>query len=280
MATKSVKRGPSAAVTVGPQISTNAESLMMAAIERGGDLATTGRFLMTFKEGATGAGIKHLESKSGFRLASAADFENQAAVLEAAGDADGLVFPEIGVALMGGQAAAAHNMTAYAEIAEDSPVQAIDPEYFMFAAGINAADYMKGVLHTAEMIARDLGVKAGAEVAEVISSVPSATWGLIACNVPPSTRDGNGIKVAVLDTGFDLAHPDFAGRSFVTETFCRATGAGSAWPWHSHHWHRLRSQHAAGSDSTLRHRIQDPDFFGQGAKQLGVRNASAGPGGD
>jgi subtilisin family serine protease len=36
---------------------------------------------------------------------------------------------------------------------------------------------------------------------------------------PPSTRDGNGIKVAVLDTGFDLGHPEFAGRTFVTKTF-------------------------------------------------------------
>jgi subtilisin family serine protease len=37
--------------------------------------------------------------------------------------------------------------------------------------------------------------------------------------VPPSTRSGAGIKVAVLDTGMDLGHPDFAGRNFVTQTF-------------------------------------------------------------
>ena len=46
-----------------------------------------------------------------------------------------------------------------------------------------------------------------------------ATWGLVACRVPPSTRSGAGIKVAVLDTGMDLGHPDFAGRRFVTQTF-------------------------------------------------------------
>ena len=219
MATKNVKRGPSPTSSAGLHVSTDTESLMLAAIERGGDLATTGRFLMTFKEGATDAGIKHLEAKSGFRLANARDFKDQAVAFEDASDADGFVFPEIGVALMGGQAAAARGMTMEAEISEDSAIQSIDPEYFVFANGINAEDYMKGVLHTAQMIARDLGGQAASAADEVTPSVAGVTWGLIACKVPPSLRDGNGIKVAVLDTGFDLGHPEFAGRPLVTSTF-------------------------------------------------------------
>ena len=71
MATKKVKRGPSPASAEGPHVATDTESLLMAALERGGDTATTGRFLMTFKEGATDAGVKHLESNRGFKLASA-----------------------------------------------------------------------------------------------------------------------------------------------------------------------------------------------------------------
>jgi subtilisin family serine protease len=42
---------------------------------------------------------------------------------------------------------------------------------------------------------------------------------LIACKVPPSSRHGLNIRVAVLDTGLDLGHPDFAGRTIVSETF-------------------------------------------------------------
>lgn len=217
MATK--KRGTPSASTGGMHVSTDTESLMLAALDRGGDLSTTGRFLVTFKEGATDAGIKQLESKSGFRLANTRDFKDQEAVLEAAGDADGLVFPEIGVALLGSEAAVSREMTADAEIAEDAAVYSIDPEYFMFADGINADDYMKGVLHTAQMIARDLASADVAQEAEVTPSVLGVTWGLNACKVPPSLRDGTGIKVAVLDTGFDLGHPEFAGRSFVTASF-------------------------------------------------------------
>ena len=37
--------------------------------------------------------------------------------------------------------------------------------------------------------------------------------------MPPSVRSGVGIKVAVLDTGMDLGHPDFAGRPIVSQTF-------------------------------------------------------------
>jgi subtilisin len=219
MATK--KRATTPQDAAGAHISTDTESLLLAALERGGDTSVTGRYLMTFKEGAVDAGVKHLESKLGMRLAHAGDFENQAAMLEQAADADAFVFPEIHVALVNGPSAAEHSLTADATIAEDSSIESVDPEYFMFASGINAADYMKGVMHTAQMIARDLGIsEEGLTMVEEVSpEVLGVTWGLTACKVPPSLRDGTGIKVAVLDTGFDLGHPEFVGRSFTTQTF-------------------------------------------------------------
>ncbi len=220
MATKNVKRGTSTTSATVLNVSADADSLMLAAIERGGDLETTGRFLLTFKEGATDAAIKEMESTSGLSLANARDFKNQAVNFEDAVGADGIVFPEIGVALIGGEAAAAHSFNAASEIVADSPYESIDPEYFMFADGINAEDYMKGVLHTAQMIARDLGTtEQDAEEAEVDPTVLGVTWGIKACKVPPSLRDGTGIRVAILDTGFDMGHPEFVGRSFVTKSF-------------------------------------------------------------
>jgi subtilisin len=200
------------------RITTSTDDLLLAALERGGDTAKTGRFLITFKEGASDAGLQSLQSQ-GLRVANARDFQNQAMSLEEAGDAEVAVFPEIGVALVGGEAAAERGMSTEVAIAEDSPVQSIDPEYFMFAVGINANDYLKGVLRAAQMIYSDLGQPEAAEQSEVSPQVAGATCGLIQCKVPPSNFSGSGIKVAVLDTGFDLGHPEFAGRSFVTNTF-------------------------------------------------------------
>src|SRR5437764_11098349 len=83
----------------------SADELMLAALEQGGDTSKTGRYLMTFKEGAADAGVKSLQSKRGLRVANARDFTNQAMDFAQTGDAHALVFPEIGVALVGGPAA-------------------------------------------------------------------------------------------------------------------------------------------------------------------------------
>jgi subtilisin family serine protease len=194
---------------------------LIAALERGGDTTKTGRFLMTFKEGGAAAGMKALQAKRGLRVASARDFTNQAVDLAAVGDAHALVFPEIGVALVGGAAAVEHGITAAEFVADDSATHSVDPEYFMFASQINPSDYMRGVLRTAQMISEDLGQLPGAAAlgGDISATSVGATWGLIACKVPPSNFDGNGIKVAVLDTGFDIGHPEFAGRAFTTNTF-------------------------------------------------------------
>jgi subtilisin len=202
-------------------VSASTDELLLAALQEGRDPEKTGRFLVTYKEGADEKAISnHLQTASGFRVASARDFDDQAAMLEAAGDADAMVFPEIGVAVVGSEAAASRSMTADATIAEDSPVQSVDPEYFMFATGTNPSDYVRGILRTAQMIYDEIGGgAAAAEAFEVEPQVLGATWGLIACRVPPSSRDGSGIKVAVLDTGFDLGHPEFAGRPITSTSF-------------------------------------------------------------
>ena len=201
-------------------ITASADDLLLAILEQGGDTTKTGRFLMTFKEGGAAAGMKSLQSKRGLRVANARDFKNQAVSLADAGDAHAMVFPEIGVALVGGAAAVEHGITTADFVAADSATQSVDPEYFMFSSQINPGDYLRGVLRTAEMIYQDLGSLPGAEMlGDVSATVVGATWGLRACKVPPSNFDGTGIKVAVLDTGFDLGHPEFAGRPIVSNTF-------------------------------------------------------------
>jgi subtilisin family serine protease len=214
------RRQVASATAVSQSVSASVDELRLAALERGGDATKTGRYLVTFKEGAADAGVKSLISKRGLRVASARDFENQAVNLAAVGDAHAVVFPEIGVALVGGAAADEHGITTADFVTEDAPTQSVDPEYFMFTMQINnPSDYLRGVLRLAETIYEDLGQWAPGAPGEVSAAVAGVTWGLSACKVPSSNFDGNGIKVAVLDTGFDLGHPEFAGRSFATNTF-------------------------------------------------------------
>src|SRR5262249_34724542 len=207
------------ATAVSQSVTASADELRLAALERGGDTTKTGRYLVTFKEGAADAGAKSLISKRGLRVASARDFERQAVDLAAAGDAHAVVFPEIGVALVSGEAAAEHGITAADFVAEDAPTHSVDPAHFMFTMQITTGYYLRGVLRLAETMYEDLGQWTALAPGEVSTAVVGVTWGLAACKVPSSSFDGNGIKVAVLDTGFDLGHPEFAGRSFVTNTF-------------------------------------------------------------
>lgn len=234
MATKKSRSKPSGD-TAAARTSSPIDEMLLAALERGDDSLETGRFLVTFKEGAAEEGIQSLGVRGrAMRVADAREFKDQAATLEDVGDADAVVFPEIGVALIAGGAAQERSMSAQTEIAADSPIESIDPEYFVFAQGTpgeflrglaeesesNPNEYLRGFLRAAETIIKDLrqGGPAPTE-GEEGALVLGATWGLNACRVPPSLRSGVGIKVAVLDTGMDLGHPDFLGRSFAAASF-------------------------------------------------------------
>jgi len=215
-----IDKKPSSGTTAS-RASSPVEELLLAALERGGDSLETGRYLVTFKEGAAEEGLQSLGVR-GMRIADAREFEDQAMTLEDVGDADAVIFPEIGVALVGGDAAQERSMSVQSEIASDSPVESVDPEYFVFSDGSpegSVSDYMRGFLRAAETIASDL--RGGAQTQldlEEETLVLGATWGMNACKVPPSLRSGAGIKVAVLDTGMDMGHPDFAGRLIAGQT--------------------------------------------------------------
>jgi subtilisin family serine protease len=203
-----------------PAPASGVEELLLAALEKGGDRLETGRYLVTFKEGAVTEGVRALGS-AGMRTVDARDFKGQAFTAEDVATADSVVLPEIGVAVLAQRPAAEHGMTALAEIAADSPIETIEPEYFVFAD--SATDYLRGFSRAVEVLSEDLGqigeLRLPEEEEEEGVQVLGSTWGLIRCRVPQSSRSGAGIKVAVLDTGMDLGHPDFAGRSFVTQSF-------------------------------------------------------------
>ncbi len=196
-------------------VSATPDDLLLAAASRGSTSLETGRYLLTLPEGDAEAGLKAMRAAK-FKVADARDFKSQAIAMEDIGDAEALVMPEIGVVLVGADGAERHGLHAMRTESMPESLGSIDPEYFMFA---DESDYLRGFLSAANTIARDLGAAVLEAEQEVEAEVLGATWGLTACRIPPSRYAGTGIKVAILDTGLDLRHPDFAGRRVVSQSF-------------------------------------------------------------
>jgi hypothetical protein len=194
---------------------TNIDELLLQAMERGDESLETGRYIVTYNADAANESKALLESLD-LRMADARDYDDQAATMAALGEGDGLVLPEIGVAIVSSPDFVERGMA----MAEDSstPIEIVEPEHFMFAEELSA-DYLRGFRRAVEALTADAGGTIGGDSGEIEAESLGATWGLNACRVPPSSRSGLGIRVAVLDTGMALNHPDFAGRQFVTNTF-------------------------------------------------------------
>jgi subtilisin family serine protease len=204
---------------------------------------TTGRFIVTFREGAEQQAAAAL-SGAGLQVASSNDFTDSAVDFSALSTADALVLPEIGVAVV---SAEPERMDSMAALGETSPILAVEPERYVYALaapapirmeepapeqpaapGLDlspaAAAYIRGYADAVDGLTRTLLTSASAAAAAAQPVVQAwnesqITWGLQATRVPMSAFSGKGIKVAVLDTGFDLAHPDFVGRSITAVSF-------------------------------------------------------------
>lgn len=107
-------------------------------------------------------------------------------------------------------------------------VRQMRPEFFMFAIDELQQRYANWVREGLQLLAEgatSVFQSARAAVSEVgLLEAPFAdtdefTWGLAAVGAHRSAYTGRGIRVAVLDTGLDLDHPDFVGRPIVSQSF-------------------------------------------------------------
>lgn len=110
-----------------------------------------------------------------------------------------------------------------AAAADDSNphILAIEPEMMCYATGSISVDldYLRGWRDASAALYDQLagGKITEAEVEDLDES--QFTWGLQRCGVDTTLFSGFGVKVAVLDTGFDLQHHDFVGRTVVSQSF-------------------------------------------------------------
>ncbi|NIJ22030.1 subtilisin family serine protease [Sphingomonas naasensis] len=219
--------------------------------------------LVTFPLEGTSDAVATLRSKAGLAVAHAADYgEGMAA---AAGDgADATIFPSLGVAVLDAdpdqQGAIA---AAVADKANPLASRECEPIFFAFGgASPDFAPYLRGYRDAVNALWAQLNGEAIGESAAPgpLAGLPGAcaagqafadsltsTWGLTATGVEGTALTGRGVKLAILDTGIDIDHPDFRGRlsaarmkSFIPGqdvddlnghgTHCAGTAAGSRQP--------------------------------------------------
>jgi hypothetical protein len=204
------------------------------------DGGTTGRSLVLFEEGEAEAGMQAVQEAVGVEVVTATGEE------AAPAEGGGFLFESLGVAVVDAPP------EQVAQAAGDAAIIAIEPERIVYAleatqyappqtngqatlpqpvapslpvsqpgeGGGRSAEYLRGyreaVLHLTDAVASDAAT-AEAVIAAVDES--QATWGLQVTKVVNCCRTAKGIRIAVLDSGFDLQHPDFAGRSITTQSF-------------------------------------------------------------
>lgn len=208
---------------------------------------TTGRFVLTFREGAQTEAMAALKKHAGLtkaKLLTSADFGLSGVDLEQFPDAGGVMFEHLGVAVVSLDSAAAGAMAQ--EAGGASSILAIEPEGFVYALSEESEerpalslDYLRGFRDAADSLyaqARERAAEMdGGDVLAAYVDTAALTWGLQAAKVAASNFTGNGIKVAILDTGLVLDHPDFAGRTVVSKSFI--PGVASANDGHGHGTH-------------------------------------------
>lgn len=191
----------------------------------------TGSYLVLLDDDDGGGGIAGVSRTLGLTLARTADFSSGAPAPHELDQADGLVFDALGVAVvdvapdqvqalrdaLGGRGVPIER-ERYVSVLDDGGSGWEAPA--TSGAGLSS-EYLRGYLHGVQNL---VGAASGAAGGLALAASPlveetEVTWGLQAVNAAGSSHDGAGVRVAVLDTGLDLAHPDFAGRSITSQSF-------------------------------------------------------------
>jgi subtilisin family serine protease len=156
----------------------------------------TGAYLVLLADDGVDEALFALRAVAGVRSATRISTENPTAALGALTDGDAVVFDQLGVAVV---SAAPDRHQALLRAVQASPaVLALEPDRV-----VSAFDGPSPV--------------SGGPNPTVDES--QATWGLQVTRVPQSPYTGEGVRVAVLDTGMAPVHRDFTDRVVKKESF-------------------------------------------------------------
>jgi subtilisin family serine protease len=170
--------------------------------------ALTGRLLVLLSDRSARMSVAALRRAAGPQIATTLDVRSGHLSPEETEGADAVYFDKLGVAVVNVDPRDAKRSARIrtAAVENEARILAVEPERYVHAYATR---------RTAGKAAAPRKPKSPA------GSERTATWGLQATGVPASKFTGKGVKVAVLDTGFDLRHPDYPGRSVTAVSFVK-----------------------------------------------------------
>jgi subtilisin family serine protease len=185
----------------------------------------TGKYLVLLRDDGLKEGLQALRDAAGLKdVCNAADYDKSAVDMAEAGEAEVFALDRLKVAVVDADPTQLGAIQAAA--ADDGAILAVEPERIMYALTAQATaelslEYLRGykdaVNHlSGQLVAEPAAVAVNGALA--FEDTAQFTWGLQATRVHESRYSGRGIRVAVLDTGMDLDHPDFAGRIVPAQT--------------------------------------------------------------
>lgn len=187
----------------------------------------TGRYLVMLpEEGSAQSHLEALQASTGMQVMRSSEFEGSVITNQDFEKNDAIYLEQLGVAVLN---ASPQQVRSLSGPGIQESAYLIEPERIVHAFG-GDEEYLRGFKDAVDTLARrfltdedDHDDRENATENGFDAQVNGATWGLTQTGVVHSVLfreySGKGIKVAVLDTGFDLQHPDFAGRNVVTASF-------------------------------------------------------------
>ncbi|MBD2385984.1 S8 family peptidase [Cylindrospermum sp. FACHB-282] len=159
---------------------------------------TTGKFIVLFDNNRSHV-LNNLFSENRIAVSSTAENNHELSNLFLE-PSNALILHNLNVAVVNASAADLSNLST-ADVVGGNPILTFEAERFVSIQTTTAST----------------------EVTRVDES--QVTWGLDRTKIPACPFSGRGIRVAILDTGLDMNHPDFANRQIVSQSFIEGESA-------------------------------------------------------
>lgn len=182
----------------------------------------TGKKLVLLHPEASFKNIDEEASGAALRLAPSGEYKNKEGdYAKAFEEGDGIVFEKFNVAVIN----ADHDEQVNGLMAARQSFQYMEPERYVYTLDSPGQSNFGMLLWN--FICQIFGIKKPEDTPKdppvveppTFENDSKAYWAIHALNGMQSQKTGKGVHLAILDTGMNLAHPDFQNRTIVSKSF-------------------------------------------------------------